>query len=190
MKAQSVLLQGVFVGGALAAVLVCGCGGGEADTSSGGEESAAALTGGTIDPYNDPMNWEVKVGCGQKIWQPFNREYWYEQACTGYIQHTYYIPSAGTYELYVAAEGTYAGGAWPNLTVSADGGAAWATHVINQPWNGSWLVPTYSSGYLTAGYHAIRIGFPNDYAAPGQDRNLFIRGGISFWNQNTGVGVP
>jgi hypothetical protein len=174
MKRQLILAVGVLMIG-----LFAGCVGSPEEADQNVGESSAEVT---IDPYSFPWNWETRSGFWEKKHNSFNNEDWFEgYTQNAYIQHGYYASTAGKYTFYCAAEGQYGGGAWPIINIYADG-VLWKSVTIDKGWQTAWLVPVYATGYLSAGTHQIRIQFVNDYyAGNSNDRNVYIRGGLSFW---------
>lgn len=75
----------------------------------------------------------------------------------------------GQQYMVVTAEGTYAGGAWPRMSVRVNNTEVFATDVTSTDWTdyGFWF-------NAPAGSAQVRIYFTNDYIQGTQDRNLFI----------------
>ncbi len=106
-------------------------------------ETMTHNTGGT-----HPLGWN--------IWD--NNYIAYDQTFTGGQQY-----------LVVTAEGSYAGGQWPRMSVRVNGVEVFNTEVNSPDWTdyGFWF-------NAPAGNAQVRIYFTNDYLQGGQDRNLFI----------------
>ena len=82
------------------------------------------------------------------------------------FEHTF---AGGAAELIVSASGTYAGGEWPNMTVTINGAQVYQTTVESDSWT------DYTVAFdAPAGTAEVRVNFTNDYYNPPEDRNLLL----------------
>jgi endoglucanase len=69
----------------------------------------------------------------------------------------------------ITARGTFAGGAWPRMTLSVGGTPVGTAAVSSSAWS------TYAFRVTpSAGTKQIRVSFDNDYYQEGEDRNLLV----------------
>jgi len=99
----------------------------------------------------------------------------------GYASFTHNFEAGGPAELLVRAAGSFAGGAWPNMTVTVNGTQVYQTTVYSSSWTD--YTVTFNA---PAGVAEVRVNFTNDYYNPPQDRNLYLDKVTVVCVENTG----
>lgn len=130
---------------------------GAADVRATTQESKGSACDARIKAHH------MHASAGRPTWSGWN--IW----SNGHLTASHHFVGGET-TLTVNARGTYAGGAWPVMTVSVDGQIVGSANVSSQSYK------SYAFSFVApAGRQNIKIEFSNDYYRWGDDRNLYVR---------------